>query len=160
MSIEPEAVKSHRPASRDPDSVTTDPERVMVHDIRSREDIVRLVDLFYSKAMKDAVIGYIFTDVAQLDLNAHLPVMYNFWESLLLGARTYKGNAMQKHIDLDRLSPLRAEHFERWLLLFESTVNDLFAGDTALKAILTARGVARSMSLRIGVPGPVASIKP
>lgn len=99
--------------------------------------------------MGDEVIGYIFTDVAQLDLEVHLPIMYDFWESLLLGARSYRGGAMQKHIDLHRVTPLRTEHFERWLLLFETTVTELFSGERATNAILAARNIARSMSTRI-----------
>ena len=34
--------------------------------------------------MVDEVIGYLFTDVARLDLEEHLPQIGNFWEQVLL----------------------------------------------------------------------------
>jgi hemoglobin len=126
----------------------------MLADIRTREDIARLVDAFYGQAMTDDVIGYIFTDVARLDLQAHLPTMYDFWETMLLGARTYQGGAMPKHLELHRRSPLRAEHFERWLQIWERTVEERFAGPVADEAIQRAHAVARSMLLRVGSAVP------
>ena len=40
---------------------------------------------FYGKAMSDPVIGWLFTDVARLDLEAHVPQIASFWETVLLG---------------------------------------------------------------------------
>ena len=118
-------------------------------DIESRDDVVRLVDAFYARATTDPVIGHLFTEVARLDLEAHLPVMYDFWETLLLGVRTYRGNAMQKHVELHRKSPLGPEHFERWLALFMETVDGLFAGERARTAREKAAYIARSMQIRL-----------
>ncbi len=118
-------------------------------DIRTRDDVVRLVDAFYARAIRDEGIGYIFTDVARLDLGAHLLVMYDFWESTLLGARKYRGNAMQKHVELSRRTPLLESHFARWLALFESTVAELFEGETAGAAIMVARRIAGAMLRRV-----------
>jgi len=118
-------------------------------DIGAREDVVRLVRAFYARAMSDDRIGYIFTEVAQLDLEAHLPVMFDFWETLLLGTRSYSGGAMQKHLELNRRSPLLPEHFERWLQLFEETVDSHFAGEKAEEAKVKARYIGRSMQLRM-----------
>ena len=52
-------------------------------DITNRPDIDRLMNAFYSRALTDETIGYIFTDVAKLDLEHHLPIIGDFWESLL-----------------------------------------------------------------------------
>src|SRR5918994_2331771 len=43
------------------------------HDIGSRADCERLVRSFYGRALEDPIIGFIFVDVAKLDLKAHLP---------------------------------------------------------------------------------------
>lgn len=53
-------------------------------DIADRADIAGLVTAFYRRAFADDTLGPIFVDIAQMDLPAHLPVMCDFWESVLL----------------------------------------------------------------------------
>src|SRR4051812_10308163 len=87
-------------------------------EIESRADIDRLMNVFYERALGDPVIGYIFTDVAKLDLEHHLPIIGDFWESLLFGTPVYQKhgrNPMLVHKDLHLKSRLTREHFERWL---------------------------------------------
>ncbi|MET0600617.1 MAG: group III truncated hemoglobin, partial [Baekduia sp.] len=62
-------------------------------DIQTREDCERLVRTFYGRALTDPLIGWIFTDVAKLDLEEHVPTITSFWETMLLGARSYGGGA-------------------------------------------------------------------
>ena len=57
----------------------------MKPDISTPADIRLLIDTFYVKVQADDVIGFIFNDIAQVDWPKHLPVMYAFWEFLLLG---------------------------------------------------------------------------
>ncbi len=64
----------------------------MKKDIETRADIDDLMNRFYARAIRDETIGYIFTDVAKLDLEHHLPVIGDFWETLLFGTGNY-----QKH---------------------------------------------------------------
>ena len=79
--------------------------------------------------MVDDEIGWIFTDVAHLDLEEHIPVIASFWETILLGAQTYGGGAFGVHLELHRKAGgLRKEHFERWLVLWCPTVDELFDG--------------------------------
>ena len=52
-------------------------------EIEGRKDVELLVDRFYEKAFKDKVIGHFFTQVVPLDLNHHIPILYDFWESTL-----------------------------------------------------------------------------
>ncbi|HEX8316817.1 group III truncated hemoglobin [Longimicrobium sp.] len=121
----------------------------MLNDIRTREDVERLVESFYAQATTDDTIGHLFTDVAQVDFVRHLPLMYDFWETLLFGVRKYKGNAMRAHFDLNEKVPLVAEHFQRWLQIWERTVDALFAGENAESAKDKARYIARSIQLRL-----------
>ena len=103
----------------------------MNRDISSREDIDALMRRFYGSAMTDPVIGYLFTDVAQLDLKHHLPIIGDFWESALFGTGVYakhRRNPLLVHAELDPKSPLEPHHFERWLELFEESVDESFAG--------------------------------
>jgi len=50
-----------------------------MRDIETREDLAFLMREFYSKILVDETIGYIFADVAELDLEKHLPWLTNFW---------------------------------------------------------------------------------
>tara|TARA_Y100000385_G_scaffold275880_1_gene320845 strand:- start:389 stop:748 length:360 start_codon:yes stop_codon:yes gene_type:complete len=68
----------------------------MKKDISTSEDVKTLVDAFYNDVKSDPIIGYVFTDVAKVDWEEHLPRMYKFWEFALLGNAIYKGNPMMK----------------------------------------------------------------
>lgn len=124
-----------------------------LHDIEDRADVERLVRAFYGRALTDPIIGFIFVDVAQLDLEEHLPVIASFWETILLGNQTYAGGAFRVHADLHRQVTLRAGHFERWLLLWRTTVDELFVGERAEQAKSHALRVARAFHSRLPEPG-------
>jgi hemoglobin len=120
-----------------------------LHDIEDRADCERLVRAFYARAMTDEHIGYLFVDVAKLDLEAHIPVIASFWETILLGAQTYSGGAFATHASLHRKAPLSPGHFERWLVLWAATVDELFAGPRAEQAKAHAQRVARAFNSRL-----------
>lgn len=120
-----------------------------MHDIESEADVKKLVDAFYRKVIADAVIGTIFTEVVTITWEKHMPVMYAFWSTTLLGSSVYTGNPMLKHLELDKKVKLRKEHFDRWLLLWEETVTTNFEGKTAGEAIQRARNIASLMHHKI-----------
>jgi hemoglobin len=122
-------------------------------DIESRADLERLVRDFYTRAMADPVIGFIFTDVARLDLEAHVPVITDFWETILLGGRSYRGGAFRPHAELHDKVPLRYGHFARWLALWTLTIHDHFEGPRAEEAKAHAIRVAEAFHRRLeGLP--------
>lgn len=106
----------------------------MKKDIENRQDIQLLVDTFYTKVKADATIGYFFSEVVPVNWQSHLPRMYSFWETVLLGQASYKGNPLLKHIDINRLQPLLDKHFDQWLVLWHQTINELFDGPIAESA--------------------------
>jgi hemoglobin len=128
----------------------------MKHDIENRGDIDHLMREFYSKAITDDVIGYIFTDVAKLDLGHHLPIIGDFWETLLFQTGSYAKygrNPLMVHGELSEKTPLRPEHFKRWLEIFDETVNGLFAGERADFLLQRAHMIAnRMLNYVSGVP--------
>jgi hemoglobin len=119
------------------------------NDIRTRSDIEQMVNSFYEKVKADALIGYIFNDVARVDWPAHLPRMYAFWASLLLNEEGFSGNPMEKHITLAKITALGQKEFDRWLELFASTVDELFEGEKANEAKVKANNIARLMLFKI-----------
>ena len=118
-------------------------------DITTKEDIIFLVDQFYGKAIEDERIGVFFTTVVPLNFDEHLPVMYNFWESVLLGGTSYKGNPMLKHIELHRKQALQEEHFTQWLTLWEQAIDEHFIGSVAETAKTRARSIKAIMQHKL-----------
>jgi hemoglobin len=121
----------------------------MVKDIESRIDIETIVNQFYDKVRADEVIGFIFTDIAKVNWEAHLPIMYDFWEFTALGTGSFNRNAMTPHFELNEKIKLMPEHFERWLKLFNETVDELFAGKNADNMKGRAQNIARLMEHKL-----------
>lgn len=116
------------------------------NDLESRADIERLVDMFYDKVRKDELIGPVFSHV---DWPAHLPTMYKFWSSMMLGEMSYRGNPFQKHINL----AIETQHFARWLEHFEATVDENFSGPRATEIKQRAQSIAGIFQHRLGLIG-------
>lgn len=121
----------------------------MKREIESRMDIELLVNTFYEKVRANKVIGYIFNDIAKIDWKHHLPKMYSFWASILLGQHGFTGNPMQKHIQLSKQTTLTEVEFSEWILLFNETVDELFEGEKAEEAKIRAANIARLMIYKI-----------
>lgn len=118
-------------------------------DIENRGHIELLIKSFYHKVIDDQKIGFFFTDIAKLNLEQHLPIMYDFWESTLLGKHSYKGNPIEVHQKLNSLHKIKKEHFDHWVQMFCNTVDDLFEGTTAQLAKNRAQSIATVMQIKI-----------
>ncbi|MHA4895607.1 group III truncated hemoglobin [Pedobacter sp. PWIIR3] len=116
----------------------------MRKDIIEKADIILLVEDFYSTVLTDESIGDIFVK-ANFNLETHIPVMVSFWQGILLNEHHYHGNPMVKHIELNRLVPLKGEHFKRWLEIWRETVLKNFSGTVADNAIKRADNIAQIM---------------
>jgi len=116
----------------------------MKNDINTRTDIEKLVNDFYGKVQRDQLLGPVFSHV---DWAHHLPIMYDFWSSILLGDQSYRGNPLQKHLPL----PIEGKHFDQWLKLFTETVNENFAGEKAEEVKMRAESIAGIFQLKLGI---------
>ena len=121
----------------------------MEADISSRADIEKMVFQFYEAVKADKTIGFIFTDVVQMNWEKHIPVIVDFWETILLDNPVYTKNAMEVHYDLNKKIPLQKEHFNSWVHLFTTTVDDLFAGKIATLAKTRAKSIAAVMLFKM-----------
>ncbi|MBX5438614.1 MAG: group III truncated hemoglobin [Thermoflavifilum sp.] len=119
--------------------------------IATRADVEALVNLFYDRVKADEVLGPIFQDVARVNWNKHLPIMYDFWCSILLDEDVYHRNAMIPHLELNKRYPLQEAHFQRWLQLFDETINNHFEGEKAALAKLRAHSIAGVMRTKLGL---------
>jgi hemoglobin len=121
----------------------------MKKDIADRKDLDMLMNVFYEKLLKDDTINYIFTDIVKIDIKTHIPIIADFWESILFGRNVYNNNPMKIHLEIHNKTPLTKEHFNTWLSYFDSSVDELFEGSVALKARQRALSIATTMQIKI-----------
>lgn len=115
-------------------------------DITERKHLEHLLRDFYQRVLADDIIGFYFTQVVEFDLEKHLPKVCDFWEVQLLGKLGYQGRTFETHLAIHRHTAITPHHFQRWLFLFESSVDQYFSGPTAEAAKHRARAIANSMA--------------
>lgn len=124
-----------------------------------------LVDAFYARVQSDDLLGPIFSQHVA-DWSHHLPRMKNFWASIMIESGRFTGRPMQMHI---ALGILNRAHFERWLTLWDETVEktvpnlavaDRFRtsahriADSLLTGVLMERGGLAALRTQPGDPAP------
>ncbi len=121
-----------------------------MHDISSREDVFLLVTSFYSKVRKDELLGPIFNSIIK-NWEHHLEHLTDFWQSNLFFEKKYKGDPMQKHVDVDTKigGTINEMHFGVWLNLWFQTIDELFEGDVAEIAKNRAKNMGTYIHINI-----------
>lgn len=109
-----------------------------VKPIESLDDIKVLVNSFYDKVRQDELLADIFNNVIQDRWPQHLEKMYTFWQTILLSEYTYEGSPFPPHAQL----PVEKAHFDRWLQLFNATLEESFEGDRSERARWQANRMA------------------
>ncbi|TQC41721.1 group III truncated hemoglobin [Rhodococcus sp. WS4] len=124
-------------------------------DISTRADLEVLLRHFYGRAFADPVLEPAFETLAVIGVDDHLPVMCDFWETVLLRTGNYRGSVFTVHRALHGRHGFTALHFDRWVELWTRSVEDLFDGDVAQRATREAVKIARAMRRRLLKPaGP------
>lgn len=118
-------------------------------DIENRDDILLIINVFYSKLLADTSISYLFTEVAKINLEQHTPILIDFWDSMLFGTHTYKANAMQPHIDLAKKSNLTKAHFSTWLSHLYTSIDEHYEGLMASTMKNRAKNIAGLMEIKV-----------
>lgn len=135
-------------------SQTTSPHALAAREAKRREalalgvdeDFVSdLVDHFYGRVREDPALGPIFDERVR-DWKDHLDRMKRFWRSVLFSSGEFLGNPMVKHMVIPGLD--RAL-FDRWLLLFGETLDEL--GDAAAREYVHSRARMIAASLLNGI---------
>lgn len=106
--------------------------------------IERLVRGFYVRVRADAVLAPVF-EARIRNWEPHLQQMCAFWSSVALMSGRYHGTPMVKHMPL----PVDADHFDRWLELFEATARKLCPPRAADHFVERARRIAASLELGV-----------
>lgn len=106
--------------------------------------IERLVRGFYDRVRADPLLGPVFA-ARIADWEPHLRQMLAFWSSVALMSGAYHGQPMRKHLPL----PVDGRHFDRWLMLFETTARELCPPKAGDHFIERARRIAESIELGV-----------
>lgn len=122
----------------------------MKKDIENRDDIFKLVKHFYGKLMNDAEMHHFFLDFKKSELlETHLQTLVDFWDNILFYSGGYRKNAMQPHLNLHHKNPIAEKHFNSWLSMFNSSIDELFEGEMAHTAKTRALSIATVMKIKI-----------
>jgi hemoglobin len=108
-------------------------------EINSKEDVSLLVQTFYERVLKNEELKPFFKN---LNFEEHLPKMIHFWSFVLIDEPGYSTNVTDKHMHM----PLKQNHFDIWLSLFNETIDDLFSGEKAEMAKQRAYTIAWTIS--------------
>ena len=117
----------------------------LLPDLDSREQVERFVDAFYARMLRDPDLAPIFLDVADIDLEVHLPHIKAYWSKLLLGEREYRRHTMNIHRKVHQQRPFTAADFQRWLTLFTGTLDSGWTGPLTERARRVATSIAGNM---------------
>lgn len=106
------------------------------------ESITRLVHGFYAEVRRDPLLGPVFEAALHGRWEPHLQRMVDFWSTVALGARSYRGNVLDSHRPLQGVTPA---HFAAWVRLWGEHTSRLFVPEVALSLQQAAHGVARNL---------------
>lgn len=113
--------------------------------------IIRLVHTFYADVRVDPILGPTFDAVIGDRWGPHLARMVEFWCTVMLETRSFKGNVFAKHMAVPGVTP---GHFGRWLAYWFSRTNEFFSPAAAVVLQRAALGIAKM--LYRGYFGPAA----
>jgi hemoglobin len=118
-------------------------------DLVDRADVEALLRRFYERVLFDEVLVEPFAELRSVGLDAHLPTMCDFWETVLFRAGRYRGSALNVHRGIHHRTPLAAQHFVRWLTVWRDTVDQMYQGPAAERAKVQAGRIAWAMHRRL-----------
>jgi len=127
-------------------------------DITGYADIERVITAFYQALLPDPIIGFFFTDIAQLDLDTHIPKIARFWDFQLFGKRDYRGNVYEVHRQLHLRASMTTDHFHRWVFMLHKAVDARHAGPNAELMKQRAAMIAEKMAQALAANTPALEL--
>jgi hemoglobin len=115
-----------------------------MHTDITHESIQDLVQVFYGRVREDEILSPVFSKALGNDWAPHEAKLVEFWSTIVLGSKSFKGNVYGTHMALTGIEPA---HFTRWLSLFEQTTRELFDEHSTERFLEMAHRVASSLQL-------------
>ncbi|SPM32379.1 Truncated hemoglobin YjbI [Mycobacterium rhizamassiliense] len=120
-----------------------------MNDLVDGADVEALLHRFYDRVLVDEVLAEPFAELRSTGLDAHIPTMSDFWQTVLFRAGRYRGSALNVHRGVHDRTPLSARHFVRWLTVWRETVDEMYRGPAAERAKVQATRIAWAMHRRL-----------
>lgn len=111
----------------------------MESEIDRETAVLKLVRLFYERGLEDDILAPIFKGAIH-DWEGHFQIVADFWSHVLYGTTRYKGRPFPAHMHL----PMGPEAFDRWLILFQQTADDVLPPLQAQLAMAKANHMSQS----------------
>lgn len=121
----------------------------MKNDILSRDDIEKIMHIFYEKIKKDETISFFFFEVVKVDWEKHTDQMCDFWENVLFYTGDYQGNPIETHKRINALHKTEDVHFRKWKELLFASADSLYEGQNVEKMKAHANAIAGVMLKKI-----------
>ncbi|HET7665938.1 MAG TPA: group III truncated hemoglobin [Mycobacterium sp.] len=125
------------------------PPGVPLRDLATRADVESLLRRFYSEAFHDELLAEPFAELCSRGLEEHLPIMCDFWETVLFRSGVYRRNTLHAHRRIHSETPLAPPHFARWLTLWTNSIDHMYRGPVAEHAKIQAARIATAMHRRL-----------
>jgi hemoglobin len=108
----------------------------------SVQSITQLVHGFYADVRADPLLGPVFDKALHGQWENHLQRLVDFWSTVALGTRSFRGDVFGKHMALDGVTPA---HFAAWVRLWQHHTERLFTPEVADSLQVAAHGIARNL---------------
>ena len=119
-------------------------------DIRSREDLEKIISLFYNRLVQDKSLYPFFKEIVeQGTLESHLKVIVDFWEDILFQTYKYHNNPMKIHTDFHKKIAFKKEHFKLWLSHLHTTIDAHYEGAKSNMMKTRATSIAMVMQTKM-----------
>lgn len=119
-------------------------------DLDTRSEIAEFVTRFYREIAQDERFHLWFETIAHVDWHAHTGELTDFWAGVLLGEpHTRAEQVIEGHRWLHEAAPFDSDLFDRWLEIFDTTLDDGWTGPMTESARSRGHGIAWAMSKRL-----------
>ena len=127
---------------------TPDPHRG--RDLDERTEIAEFVTRFYRQIAQDERFHHYFDVLARVDWDVHTRDLTDFWSAVLLAEPDRDPAAvLEAHRWLHEATAFHVELFDRWLDIFDTTLDEGWCGPVAERARRRAHGFAWAMAKRL-----------
>jgi hemoglobin len=105
-----------------------------------------LIDTFYARVRQDPALGPVFNQAVG-DWEHHLTLLVEFWSSVMLGTKSFRGNPMRAH--LKHAAHIRPEMFSRWLAIWNATTDERLSRPAAALIQAKAARIGQSLDMAL-----------
>jgi hemoglobin len=97
------------------------------------------------------MLPFFETIVRENHLEEHIETITDFWQDILFHTSIYSKNVLQKHLDFNKKTVFKKEHFTTWLSYLTTTIDVFFEGQNAQNMKDRATSIAMVMQVKMAL---------